>query len=250
MEREDQEPTSFSTGFAIPHIHLDNFDDTIIGIAVPEVPISSVNGPIRIVFMVISGVVQSNLYLHVLQSIVKISRNKDYFDHLLSCGKAHDFIKLIEGGDYSVKKNLSVGDLMKQNISCVREDMSLKELGNLFYQNSSGYCPVIDDKGDLIGEVTILELIMAGFPDYTNYLESMNFTYSLEPFEKLLQEENTLYVRDIMKPIEFQLDPEDAIVEAVFLMKKHRKRDIAVIKDRKILGIISFMDIFRRILRG
>ncbi|HOD55349.1 MAG TPA: CBS domain-containing protein [Candidatus Cloacimonadota bacterium] len=250
IEREKEASTVFPTGVSIPHVHIEDYDDTIIGIAIPSEPVHTEHGDIKMLIMVISGTLQNTLYLHILQSIIKLSKDTVLFDKLVKVRKPDEFIELIARGDFALKRNVTVSDLMSNKIFYVKREMSLKELGNIFYEKNYGYCPVVDDNLNLIGEVTVLDLIMTGFPDYTNYLGNMNFLKSFEPFETLLREEKNIKVIDIMKKVECQLTPEASLIEAVFLMKKNRRRDIPVVVNKKIVGIISFMDIFRKIIRG
>ena len=250
IEREKEASTVFPTGVSIPHIHIEDYDDTIIGIAIPSEPVKSEHGDVKMVILVISGVLQNTLYLHILQSIIKLSKDQELFNKLLKVRKPDEFIELIQHGDFALKRNVTVSDLMSNKIYYVNKNTSLKELGNIFYEKNFGYCPVVDDDFNLIGEVTVLDLIMTGLPDYTNYLGNLGFLKSFEPFETLMREEKNIKVSDIMNKVECHLSPDSGIIEAVFLMKKHKRRDIPVVVDKKIVGIISFMDVFRKIIKG
>lgn len=250
MERDREASTVFPTGVAIPHVHIEGYDDTIIGIAIPSEPVKTDDGEIKLFILVISGTLQNTLYLHILQSIIKLSKDTNLFSRLLKVKKPDEFIELIAEGDFGLKRNVTVSDLMSNKLYYVKREMTLKELGNIFYEKNFGYCPVVDDNLNLIGEVTVLDLIMTGFPDYTNYLGNMNFLKSFEPFETLLREEKNIKVIDIMKKTECQLSPDASVIEAVFLMKKFKRRDIPVVIDKKIVGVISFMDVFRKVIKG
>lgn len=250
LERDKEASTVFPTGVAIPHVHIEGYDDTIIGIAIPSEPVKTDDGDIKLFILVISGTLQNTLYLHILQSIIKLSKDTNLFNRLLKVKKPDEFIELIAEGDFGLKRNVTVSDLMSNKLYYVKREMTLKELGNIFYEKNFGYCPVVDDNLNLIGEVTVLDLIMTGFPDYTNYLGNMNFLKSFEPFETLLREEKNIKVIDIMKKTECQLNPDASVIEAVFLMKKFKRRDIPVVIDKKIVGVISFMDIFRKVIKG
>ncbi len=232
------------------HIRFENYDDLLIGIGIPAKVINIENQDVRIVFFVVTGYSHNSLYLHLLQTIAKISKNDQLREKLIHAKNAKDFIATISASDFSLSKSLDVGDLMSKNVFFVNQDSSLRELGNLFYEKNYGYCPVTDDNDNVIGEVTVLDLILAGFPEYTKYFETMNFLHSFEPLERLLNVESTLRVKDIMKKLECKLKPRDAIIESIFLMNRYKRRDIPVVENNKIIGIISFMDIFRKIIRG
>jgi len=232
------------------HIRLENYDDLLIGAGIPVKAINIENQNARIVFFVVTGNKHNALYLHLLQTIAKISKSDELREKLINAKSSKDFLATISTSDFSLSKSLDVSDLMSKKVFFVNHHSTLRELGNLFYEKNYGYCPVVDDNHNVIGEVTVLDLIMAGFPEYTRYFETMNFLHSFEPLEKLLNEESTIRVKDIMKKLECKLKPEDAIIESIFLMNKYKRRDIPVVEDNKIIGIISFMDIFRKIIRG
>ncbi len=250
LDRDRDTGTVFPSGVAIPHVHLENYNDTIIAIAIPAEPLKTDEGEVKIMFLVISGTTNNTLYLHILQSIIKLSKDEKLFHEVLKSKNPTEFIDLITKGNFAIKRGITVGDLMSNKLFAVSRNTTLKELGNIFQDKNFGFCPVVDDNNHLIGEVTVLDLIMAGFPTYTHFLENMNFLKSFEPFEALLKEEKKLKVIDIMKKVECKLSPDDSIIEAVFLMNKNKRRDIPVVIGKQIVGIISFMDIFRKVIRG
>ncbi|MCK9329965.1 MAG: CBS domain-containing protein [Candidatus Cloacimonetes bacterium] len=250
LKRELNEGILFPTGTAIPHLHLENFNDTLISILIPEKPIETEYGIIKIFFMVITGKHDNSLYLHILQSVIKMSKDTEVFEKVLTLKSSHDLLTLLKSGDFAVKRAITVSDLMSKNIITVKPTTTLKELSHIFYETYCGYFPVVNDTGNLIGEVTVLDYIMSGFPAYTNFLSNLNFLKSFEPFERLIKEEHLRYVESIMRPVEIHINSNESIFEALFLMKKYNRRDLPVIEDKKIIGLISFMDIFRKVIKG
>jgi CBS domain-containing protein len=250
LARKLDESILMPCGTTIPHIHLDNFFDTIIAIFVPERPIETEHGVIKIIFMVITGKKENTLYLHILQSIVKISKDAKFFQKLVTAKTNKEFYSFILESDFFVKRAISVDDVMNSNIFTVTRDMSLEELSDQFTENDLGYFLVVDDDGKLIGDVSVLDYLMAGFPAFTHSLKNLKFVKSFEPFERLLNDEASIKVEAIMKPVEVYVKPTTNIIEAVFLMNKHSIKDIAVVSFGKPVGIVSFMDIFKKIIKG
>ena len=81
-------------------------------------------------------------------------------------------------------------------------------------------------------------------------LDNLSFLSTLDPFDKLLENEDTIQIKKIMNKPLVQLAPEASIIEATFEMTQHKRRQIPVVKDKKIVGVISYMDILKKILRG
>jgi len=237
-------------GTAIPHLHLDGFDDTIISILVPEKPIITPLGDIKIFFLILSTGHDNTLYLHILKSIALLSNENKYLQRLRNAKTAKELHSVLKETELLVQRVLAVGDIMNVLKHTIKKNNTIEELSKLFYEDQTGYFLVTDDQDNLIGEVTVLDYIMAGFPPYTKTLKSLNFLKSLEPFEKLLQEEHEIKVEAVMRPIEISVSPDTSIFEAVFLMNKYHRRDLPVIQNKKPVGLISFMDVFRKVIKG
>ncbi len=249
LKRSLDEGILFPTGVALPHLHLESFNDTVISILVPAKPIETEHGVIKILFMVINGTNNNSLYLKILQSIIKLSKDTKFFDNLLSKKHVSDFIDFLSKGDFSVKESITVTDLMETKIISIGVKSTVRELSNLFYDYDINYLPILNTNGKFVGEITLRNYMMLGFPDYIKLLPNLNFLKAFEPFEKLIKMEDEL-VETIMQPVKLFLTPETSIFEAIFLMNKHDRRDIPVVSNDKIVGIISLKNIFRKVIRG
>lgn len=250
INRRLDEGILLPTGIAIPHLHLENFNDTVISVLIPEREIVTEFGEVKIFFMVFNGQTDNSLYLKIMQSLIKLSKDEEFFKKLLAVKSAHDFVSHLKTGDFAVKKAVTVSDIMSRRFLTVNKSKTLKELSTLFYENNFSYFPVVDDENRLVGEITILDYIMSGFPEYTNFLNNLSFLKNFEPFESLVKEEHLRKIESVMKPIEVTLKAEDSLFEAIFLMNKYKRRDIPVMEKGKLIGIISFIDIFRKVIKA
>lgn len=85
----------------------------------------------------------SNIYLPTFQEIVKKDPNT-----------AKEMISKSE-----IEKATRVEDIMTKDCQTVKADLLLKELIELFKESNFNTFPVVDDKGTLIGIVTIIDII-------------------------------------------------------------------------------------------
>jgi len=237
-------------GTAIPHLHLEDFNDSIISVLIPETPIQTDYGMVKIFFLILSKKNENSLYLHMLKSIIQICKDEAYFAKLLAVKTPAAFHSIIAESDYIVQKPINVEDVMSVNVITVKPENTLEELSNMFYEHSVEYFPVVNNKDEIIAEVTVLDYIMAGFPEYTKGLKNLNFLKSFEPFAKLLKEEPEMYVKSIMREIEISVPPDTLLFKAVFLMHKHSRKNLPVVDKGRVVGIINFMDILRKVLKG
>ena len=244
MQRKLDDAFLLPNGVAIPHLHIDDFRDITISVLVPKNPIITDSGIIKILFMIFTCKNNNAIYLHVLRSIVKMTQDEHFYDKILNARNTLDFQKIIKERDLAVRRAVTVRDAMVTDLITAKETTTLKELSQMFYDYNFEYYPVLDEDNNLLGEVTLDDFLMAAFPAYTNFMPNLNFLNSFEPFERLLKDEDKLLVKSIMKPIEISITPEASIVEAVFLIHRHKKTEIPVIENGKLLGLISFMNIF------
>jgi len=245
MQREADTTFLLPNGVSIPHLHLDDFGDTVISVLIPKQPIETEAGIVKIFFMVFTCKSDNSLYLHILKSIVKISQNEHYFDKVLNVKNAKEFQKFLKNEYFPIKKALYVCDVMVSDVITVCENTTLKELHLLFEEYNYGYFPVICKNNKVIGQVSLQDYIMAAFPAYTNFLNNLNFLKTFEPFEKFLKNEGNLNVGEIMKPVTISIHPQSSVVEAVFLITKNNLRELPVLENGNLVGIVSLMNIFR-----
>ncbi len=248
MDRESLGGTSYSTGIAIPHARLDDFNDLLIAICVPEKPFIDNDIEIKMVVLILTSKTASKTYLQVLSSFAKFSQDAAFFDKLVKSKNSIEFIDLIE--DIKIKKELTVEEIMTTNIIQVTQDISLKEIIDILYKNNYSYLPVIDDQGNFIAEITMLDILKIGIPNYAQTMGNLKFLSNFEPLEELLKNEETIKVKDIMRKPEIVLDKESSIIEAALKLTQKEKRHIPVVDNKKIIGVVSYMDILFKVIRG
>ncbi|HOJ64097.1 MAG TPA: PTS sugar transporter subunit IIA [Spirochaetota bacterium] len=248
MDREALGGTFFDNGLAIPHARIENFNDLVIGVGILKNPINYNN--INIKFMVLSIISKSasNTYLKTLSAFAQISQNKELFEKVLNSKNSHEFLNTIS--EIKIKQEITVADIMSTDIKKVTPDTNLKELCDIFYKYNISYVPVVDENDNFIGEVTVNELLRVGIPNYALMIGNLKFLSSFEPFEELLKNEDKKFVKEIMKKPSIKLLPSSSIIEVALEMTQNNKRHLPVVEGNKIIGIVSFMDLVKKVLRG
>jgi PTS system nitrogen regulatory IIA component len=240
----------FPTGIAVPHARLDDFEDLLIGICVPAEAISMEEVPVRMIVLMLTSHPPSNIYLNALAAFIKISQNTALFTSLLQAKNAHEFLHLIEEAAIAVKERVTVADVMAMDVPMISPQACIRELADLFYSKGEGYAAVVDEGGDFVGEVGVLDLLRTGLPQYTNTVQSLSFLESFAPLESLAELEDKLAVERIMVQPPVLLGPETSIVEAVFQLTRNKRDCLPVVQEGRIVGLLCAHEIVRRILRG
>ncbi|MFA7566891.1 MAG: CBS domain-containing protein [Alkalispirochaeta sp.] len=247
-ERESLGGTQFKTGLALPHARFEGFNDVLIGICVPQRPIATEAGPIRFVVVILTEKTGSDLYLQTIAAFTRLSRNKELFDRLCAVGGKRELLSLLEG--IEVKKEVTVADIMSDHRETVLPGASVREAADILYKSKSSYLPVVDEKGAFVGEITVHELLRIGIPDYAIKIGSLRFLSSFAPFEEFLRREDSIRIGEVMVEPEAVLEEQSSLAEAALLLTKHKRRHLPVLREGKLVGVLSFMDLLNRVIRG
>jgi CBS domain-containing protein len=135
---------------------------------------------------------------------------------------------------------LSVSDIMTRNVLCVRPDLSLDAVTELFVESGLKAAPVVDDTGKLLGIVSESEVLIdvyarAGTDEREDaYLED----------EQLRLVSATRTVADVMVPFAFTLPENAPITRAAAVMAFEGIYRLTVVsEDGNVVGILSAGDI-------
>jgi mannitol/fructose-specific phosphotransferase system IIA component (Ntr-type) len=101
IEREKQGTTSLGNGLAVPHVFFEKVScaSLVVARSTSGVPMRAPDGkPIRIFFCLVASEGSREHYLHILRSIAKVARDKDWRRYMERAGTAAQiFDALIQG---------------------------------------------------------------------------------------------------------------------------------------------------------
>jgi CBS domain-containing protein len=140
---------------------------------------------------------------------------------------------------------------MKRRVIFGHPDMTVKAAALLMAENNVGTLPVVDETSTLVGVTTMREVIHIFLPDFVSLLSNIKFIKDygdLEaPSRESIQRAESLLVADIMEePV--SVEDDCTLIRALSFMEKHRLRDLPVVKEGKLVGIASRVDIGRAFL--
>jgi len=249
LAREKLGGTLFDNGMAIPHARLEGFSDLLVGIVIPKTPITEKDGSVikcLVIFLTMQA--GSTLYLQTLAGFARMAQDEERYQRFLD--SKSDTEVLNEIGDVVIHQNLTVKDIMSETLYSIRPESSLKELADYFYKYKISYIPVVNDDNKLVGEVNMNDLLKVGIPNYAIMIGKLDFLSHFEPFEELLKNEEKIKVEHIMRKVTLTLNQDSSLIETALEMTKHSRRHIPVTDNDRILGVVSYMDILSKVLRG
>lgn len=145
-------------------------------------------------------------------------------------------------------------DIMTTDVLTVSEDAEVKEIAKLFSDKRIGGAPVVDESGRVIGMVTDGDLIMQDvkihFPTYINLLDGFIILGSTKRFEEQLRKAVGAQVKDVMTRDVISVEEETHIEDVATIMVEKNVSRLPVLKDGKLVGLITRGDIVRAISKS
>ena len=112
--------------------------------------------------------------------------------------------------------------------------------------------PVVDADGDLVGIVSEEELIRLCLPEYITWMEDLSPILNFEPFAEILRREAYMPVMEIMVFADrfATVDEATPAIQVAKVMMRRDVRQVLVLRDKKLMGIISIQDFIQKVLRA
>lgn len=139
---------------------------------------------------------------------------------------------------------------MTRKVITLRSGTPVKEAARLFVEKKIGTVPILNSKDKLIGIVSIDDVFKVFLPDFVPLVD-IDFIKNygaLEIEAKDIKGIENLVVDDIMTREVVTVDEDCSLTRAISLMKKHDFRHLPVVKEGRVVGIVSNTDICRRFL--
>jgi CBS domain-containing protein len=252
-EREEIENTSFGRSFAFPHARTDLVGEMHVALGISKKGIRAPapdNKPLHVICLLLTPRNIAQLYLQTLSGLASLARDDTSLPKFLAAKTTEEIIRVVWDSGVTIRKHLTVRDIMHRDVVSASPDESLKDAANKFYRYKVSGMPVIDDEGRPVGIISERHLIQAALPDYETLIQNLSLAPDTEPFDELLRHEDEIKVRDIMTTRLFTTTEDTPIVEVAAQMLFRNVRRVPVVHDEKMVGIILRRDIVSKVIRG
>lgn len=143
----------------------------------------------------------------------------------------------------------TVKDVMTTQLITVTKETSIRDLATLFTTKRVGSIPVVDGSGNLLGIVTETDLIgqdkSLHIPTVISLFDWVIYLESEKTFEKELKKVTGQTVGDIFTEEIHTVAPGDPLSRAADLMATERVNALPVVEGKKLVGIVSRIDLIR-----
>ena len=143
---------------------------------------------------------------------------------------------------------MKVVEIMQKDVFTITKDASIKECGDLLEKHDVNGMPVMD--GDqLVGIITRADIFKAILPKYSDIYINERYLIDFECIEERIHKIKELKVMHIMAPNPLTLDQDTPLVKAGSLMILRGIKQVPIVENGKLLGIITLTDICRNFLK-
>lgn len=147
---------------------------------------------------------------------------------------------------------LTAADVMTKDIITVKTGTTVRELAELFTANRVSSFPVVDDKGELIGIVTETDLIEQDkslhIPTVISLFDWVIYLESEKKFEKELKKMTGQTVGDIYTEDVESVKSTCLLSEVADIMSSKKIHAVPVVDGKKLVGVISRIDLIRTMI--
>ncbi len=142
---------------------------------------------------------------------------------------------------------------MKKEVVSIQPEASLIEAAKLLAAKKVGTLPVVDKKGMLVGLTSMSAIVRIFLPDFINVVKDLDFVHDFgaidEPAPEDIQKAATITIGETMEePV--SVEDDCTLMRALAIMISHDLLDLPIVKNGKLVGIASRVDVGRAFIES
>ncbi len=208
--------------------------------------------PANLIVLMLAPADDPAIYLRAVAGLSAICRREGFVQFLLTLDSPELVWKTIAETGATLPDYVAAGDIMRSDFARLRDTDSLYSAIDLFCREGVSELPVVDADGDLVGIVSEEELIRLCLPEYITWMEDLSPILNFEPFAEILRREAYMPVMEIMVFADRYATVDEATpaIQVAKVMMRRDVRQVLVVRDKKLMGIISIQDFIHKVLRA
>jgi CBS domain-containing protein len=144
-----------------------------------------------------------------------------------------------------------VKDIMTKDVITLRETDTVSEAGKIMLEKRISGLPVVNDEGELVGIVSEADLIYregnVHLPTFIPIMDGVIFLESMKKVEGQIKKMIGYKVRDVMTKNVIIVKENTTVEEAARIMMDKKVNRLPVMRNKKIVGIVTRADILKAI---
>lgn len=147
--------------------------------------------------------------------------------------------------------SFSAKDMMERDVITIRKGASIEEALRLMAENNISGLPVVDTEGNLVGMISETDVLLKGQGSTSAPRMALYGLWVMpdELVEEIYRRSRGTLVEDAMTPKVITFTEESAVTDIARVMIEHNINRVPIVRDGKVVGIISRSDIVRAMAR-
>ncbi len=140
---------------------------------------------------------------------------------------------------------MDVSSVMKRKVASIRDNATMAEAIERFVADRVGMLPVLNDRSQLVGVLTLHDILHLAFPHFVDLVEDYDFVLDFGAPEagEISEEVAASPITKYMSP-PLSCTEDCGLLRAEAVMRQHRVRDLPVVdEDQKLVGLASWVDV-------
>jgi CBS-domain-containing membrane protein len=145
---------------------------------------------------------------------------------------------------------MNAADVMVSNVITVRADTSVAKIAEILLANRISAVPVVDESGTLIGIVSegdLIHRVEAGTEQHRSWW--LELLTGKEILAREFVKSHARTAADVMTRPVITVKPDTPLGEIASLLEKHRIKRVPVMKDGKLVGVVSRANLIQSLVR-
>lgn len=140
-------------------------------------------------------------------------------------------------------------DIMTKDVLTVRPSEKVEKVARILVENKISGIPVVDEQNHVVGIITEKDLMIKAselrVPFYLTLFDSIIFLENPIRFNNDLKKYTATYVQEAMTEKVIIVPEDTPVSEVVAIMQKRRINRVPVIRNDKLVGIVTRNDILK-----
>lgn len=140
-------------------------------------------------------------------------------------------------------------DIMQTAVVTVKPEATIEEIAKILVENNISGVPVVDDLGNVIGIVSEGDLlykeVSPRVPDVVNVLGAMIYYNGITQYNDEVKKLMARTAKEIMTTKVIAVDEDTDLSKIGKMMIEYKIKRVPVIKDWKLVGIVSRADMIK-----
>lgn len=140
---------------------------------------------------------------------------------------------------------MKVKDLMNKNIFTVNINTPLKDFAEKILAENRNCIIVTKENKKVVGIITFLDLLRFLFPDHKEIYEHDEYLSDVISLEQRIYQKVNMPAEALMTKFPETINSESLAVEAAAIMKEFKIKQLPVVDNELLVGVISFKNILK-----